>query len=68
MNALSELIHGLKMIFPQPIQYLQHDLLFDLTHGITNERAFFIIGGLHRSDNTLAQRLLVKIGVLPPTS
>ena len=54
VNALTQLVHRLEMFFPQTIEHLQHDLLLDLSHRVTNHGALLVVGSLNCVDNALA--------------
>ena len=54
VNALAQLVHRLEVLFPQTVEYLQHDLLLDLSHRVANHGAFFIVRTLNCVDNAFA--------------
>ena len=60
MDALPELVHHLQVLFPERVQHLQHDLLFELSHARANTLGFLVVSRLHRIDNASPQGLLVK--------
>ena len=57
VDALPELVHHLQVLFPERVQHLQHDLLFELSHARANTLGFLVVSRLHRIDNALPQGL-----------
>ena len=48
MNTLPKVIHGGEVLLPQGIENLQHDLLLDLVHIITDRGRLGIVRSLYR--------------------
>ena len=60
VNALPEMIHIDQMLFPVPIQHIQHDLFFYAPHKLGADLLFFLPGGhVDRGLDLFAQGLFV---------
>ena len=63
-NALTQLIHAGKVVFPQIIQHLQHHLALDFTHLLTHMGVSVIVGLLQALGNFCAQGLFIETAIL----
>ncbi len=61
VNTLTQVIHRGQMLFPQVVEYLQHNLLLEHTQGFAARCGFFLfVGFLNLFQNTLTQSFFVQ--------